>query len=70
MTPTPSGEHDAAESDADASGDADARCLRRRDADAPFGESETDGNAADDAGDDATEKTEPEAQVAPDTGDA
>ena len=57
--------------DADASGDDDADASGDdADADASLGESETEGNAADDAGDDATEKTEPEAQVAPNTGDA
>ena len=64
--PDASGDDDADASggdDADASGD-DA------DADASGGESEPAGTAADDAGDDATERTEPEAAVAPDTGEA
>lgn len=34
------------------------------------GGDETEGAAADDAGDDATEMTDPEAQVAPNTGEA
>ena len=55
---------------ADASGDADADASGDADADASGGDVEAEGTAADDAGDDATEKTEPEAQVAPDTGDA
>jgi hypothetical protein len=66
-----SGDDDAdASGDADAAGDDEADASGDADADASLGESETEGNAADDAGDDAAEKTEPEAQVAPDTGDA
>jgi hypothetical protein len=83
--PDASGDDDADASgdvDADASGDAEADAsgddadadasVDDADADASGGdvESETEGNAADDAGDDATEMTEPEAAVAPDTGEA
>jgi hypothetical protein len=60
---------DADADDADASGDADADASGDADADAS-GDDETEGNAADDAGEGATEMTEPEAAVAPDTGEA
>ena len=56
--------------DADAAGDDGADASGGDDADASGGDIETKGAAADDAGDDATEMTEPAAQVAPDTGEA
>jgi hypothetical protein len=54
-------EGDDAPGDAEAAGDDDAEAAGDDDAEA--------GAAADEAGDDATEKTDVEAQVAPDTGE-
>jgi hypothetical protein len=58
------------DADADASGDADADASSDADADADADADPQAGAPADDVGEDATQKTDVEAPVAPDTGEA